>query len=833
MTNWFRPFGPSAASLCLVVIVVSTGCLKGDHVTTPVSTSTWVEEGPSSTPFETRVLNLEKNFEETWRVLSVWTGKRPPVPALRVYRSRERFLADLARAGFERQTVEYFRRTGGAPRPMHGTLWVPPDMKPSGVCHELTHSFIDVLAGGGYLRAKWLDEGFASWFEETECGSPGFDPPYPIAIPDMTAEEQWSRLREADASRLYRSAAGVVRKLVAKYGPSKILDVFSTLRSEDLPQAIRLVLGIDMREVEAIANAGDPPWLEPDCEPEPEVYALYKEVWSYLAKVAQRPLPAPPRLRMYCKRDAFLSDLRALGWDDASLGLFAQRGEPRPLPGEAWALWAPAYDPFAVCRDLTYAFAAALSGDGFRRAAWLDRGFASHIAWSVCNAPPMRMPADPIPLASLATEAEFRARSGQGAERAAESSWAAVERLSTRFGDAKLAELLAELRSSDLDSAMRKILGIGVECAEADSHCSSRLAPPVMHVPLIGEAGLFFADVTVGGTDFRVTVDTGSTTTAIASASCANCQAAGNRYRPGRLAADTHSIASTTYGGGSGKGWSGRVLEDSITFGGRSLFPRVKLVAIDSQTGVLGVGGGSPHELNDGILGLGPTLAAMPGTTSFSDAWLAVHGNSDLFAVALCPSAAKGHVWFGGYDVAFAASTPAYTPMSERDMVRVTDIAIGGVTLALPEGAYGDALVDSGSPVSQLPPKVFRALVAVLEKNATFQHVFGGNPKWSLWSGCAPIPLPFEEAKRQFDENLPPVDITFGKNSPVRVQFPASESYLRFVNIGGKPMWCGGIVAGAEAPSFMTLGSPLMQGKIVVFDREKRSMGFAQVRKCE
>jgi hypothetical protein len=214
----------------------------------------WIEPG---VPAE-RVAAVRANYAKTWAILSQRTGSRPVAPRLRIYRTQEAFLADLRNAGFSDDTVDYFRRTGGAPRPMNGALWVAVDMKLSGVCHELTHSFIEAVGGDGYKRAKWLDEGFATWFEQTECQGPRFPVPDPVKLADMQSEASFTALRTANPSRVYGSAALAVDRLVARFGEAKVLALFAQLRNADLEPAMREVLGIDLAAAQAIVDRESP-----------------------------------------------------------------------------------------------------------------------------------------------------------------------------------------------------------------------------------------------------------------------------------------------------------------------------------------------------------------------------------------------------------------------------------------------------------------------------------------------------------------------------------------------------------------------------------------------
>jgi hypothetical protein len=354
---------------------------------------------------------------------------------------------------------------------MRGTLWVSPDMAPSGVCHELTHRFIEELGGEGYERAKWLDEGYATFVEAT-CGKRRFAPANPVPLAEMTTNAEWHALHEVDANRVYGSAYTAVRRLVARFGEKKLLAVFAALRDLELEPALVRVLGVDLAHAQAIVDAPDAPWVEPGVDPERAraIGTLHDRAWATFAELAGRRV-APPQLLIYRTRERFLDDLRAIGFSEDGLARFAHAGAPRPMFDKGGAVWVtPDMTPGAVCPEEARAFFEALAGDAYRRAKWLDEGFALLVTERVCHAPPPRpvpAPADRIPLADLATEAQFRAQWAANPKRVLDSAGSAVGRLAARFGGKKIVELIAALRGREVDAALREVLGLDLRGAEA------------------------------------------------------------------------------------------------------------------------------------------------------------------------------------------------------------------------------------------------------------------------------------------------------------------------------------------------------------------------------
>jgi hypothetical protein len=90
------------------------------------------------------------------------------------------------------------------------------------------------------------------------------------------------------------------------------------------------------------------------------------------------------------------------------------------------------------------------------------------------------------------------------------------------------------------------------------------LPPRVIAIPLDG-CGPYFAGVfEIGGTPFRLLVDTGSGLVAIAGSSCDDCMRDGvsDRYSPGSGAIDEGIAGSAAYGGGSR--WFGEAITDRV-----------------------------------------------------------------------------------------------------------------------------------------------------------------------------------------------------------------------------------------------------------------------------
>jgi C-terminal processing protease CtpA/Prc len=209
-----------------------------------------------------RVEQVNHAFLTSYEHLLRLTGVKPTPITLRIYATRQPFVDDLQRySGFE-DTRGF--SVSGAPRPLDGQFYVPPDLSPETVCHELTHAFLDTIWGNGYKQAKWLDEGFAQYFAYRYCHDleggrvVPLDPDYwrsPVEpahrLSEMTTEAQWGELRQKNASAVYTQAELTVRWLVDKYGEEKVLAVVRAVESRGLDGALSDTLGLEVRAVDA------------------------------------------------------------------------------------------------------------------------------------------------------------------------------------------------------------------------------------------------------------------------------------------------------------------------------------------------------------------------------------------------------------------------------------------------------------------------------------------------------------------------------------------------------------------------------------------------------
>lgn len=340
----------------------------------------------------------------------------------------------------------------------------------------------------------------------------------------------------------------------------------------------------------------------------------------------------------------------------------------------------------------------------------------------------------------------------------------------------------------------------------------------------------YTASIILGGTQtFDVLVDTGSTTLAVADATCSGCNVK-TKYTPGSTAVDKMTTASSQYGSGS---WSGKVYEDGVQAPASPVAP-VDFASITKQTSFFQpLTCPNKSGSYQGILGLGPTAAAVKGTNGFFDQLVSQLQVPNVFAVQLCDNG--GTLWLGGFDAAATTGAPVYTPeIAGIDTyyyaIDFESITLAGNSIPVATAQYKDAVVDTGTSIFVLPTSAVNAIANAVSADAGFTAAFGnlGASWFSNPANCAPT----QKTKAELDASLPPLDLVFGSTNPVTVKAPATESYL--VPIGGQ--WCPGIYAmdpSASFPLASILGSPVLRSSVVVFDRQKKQIGFAPHAGCK
>jgi hypothetical protein len=332
-------------------------------------------------------------------------------------------------------------------------------------------------------------------------------------------------------------------------------------------------------------------------------------------------------------------------------------------------------------------------------------------------------------------------------------------------------------------------------------------------VPLVGFGGGYSAKLSLGGQPFDMIVDTGSTSTGVAAATCTNC-GVHPAYTPGP-AMDLHQTASSQYGSGS---WKGEVFEDNATMGGRSAIA-LDFASITSQTGFF------QGPLFQGILGLGPDGLLLPYTTSYLTKLIGA-GMTGEVAFQLCPDG--GTMWLGGFDAAAATTAPAFTPISSAAPYYIVGVGAASVsgTAALTGADFGPTIIDTGTTLTYVPTAVVTAVIAGVHGSAGYPSVFGTQ---ALTDGAC---MTTTMTSAQIDAALPPLSLSFaGGTSPISI--PATRGYL-FDQGGGQYCFTfsdsSALFGSAQKVSLF--GNTLLAGMLTVVDVDHHQMGFAPQAGC-
>jgi hypothetical protein len=365
----------------------------------------------------------------------------------------------------------------------------------------------------------------------------------------------------------------------------------------------------------------------------------------------------------------------------------------------------------------------------------------------------------------------------------------------------------------------------------------------VYTIPLTAPDGPveFYAPLlTVGGVQFAMDLDTGSTTTAIAGSACTDCNQTPDvpaymlspTYTPGSAATDEHTTADSEYADGTG--WYGEVWNDAISLEHGTPSAALNIVDIstqidpnDKQNAMAGFFEDNGYQ---GILGMGPPGNAVGMTGAYFQS-ITGSGVAPIMAFEMCST--DGTMWFGGYDAAHASGEMAYAPMDPIDennpfySVSLTGALVGSASVSGSASTADLSLwtVDTGTSVFVPTTPVYAAAVKAIEASSGYKTLFGSasfDPTESNPNGC--ITALSAVTDDEVDQMLPPFVMTM-KNmaggSDIAVSAPAMSSYL--YDNGGNQFCTGMFDGGDEA----IIGDELLQGFVVVVDQKNGQVGWA------
>jgi len=334
----------------------------------------------------------------------------------------------------------------------------------------------------------------------------------------------------------------------------------------------------------------------------------------------------------------------------------------------------------------------------------------------------------------------------------------------------------------------------------------------------------YTVEVTIGTQSFVLSIDTGSSTAAVAGTGCSGCTGVSPLYTPSSSATTSGQKADSTYEDGSG--WSGPVYKDTVSLGNGS--PSVSLRLADITQAMDFFDGGNDYQ---GILGLGPSQNVVNGTTAYMPAVMAA-GVANIFAFELCDGmgANAGTMWLGGNGG--LGGTIVYTPLLAIDdnnpfyAINVDGMSLGGTSVvANASSTFAQPVLDTGTSLFYVPTSVFNTFQSTLEASSGFQAVFG-TMTFATSGQDAGCVTDATVTDAQVESMLPKLSlslpsVTSGQPDGT-IQASALDTYLYN---GGGGTYCLAIQdGGSQDPS--TFGDAFMQAFGISVDLDKQQVGF-------
>ena len=331
---------------------------------------------------------------------------------------------------------------------------------------------------------------------------------------------------------------------------------------------------------------------------------------------------------------------------------------------------------------------------------------------------------------------------------------------------------------------------------------------------------------TIGNQTFEMDLDTGSTTVAVAAASCGACLGISPLYTPSSTATNEEKTASTQYEDQSA--WSGEIYQDTVGLEYGTPDVSLKLAAITEQTQFF------DQNQYQGIFGLGSPQNAEPNTGAYLSL-VTAKGVVPVLGFELC--ATSGTMWLGGFDAGDASSAPQYTPLlaiSDNNpfyAVNVDDLKMGGASLGFESAAdFQEPIVDTGTSLLYFPTPVFDALLSAINDSSGFESLFPGQTLTNTEQGGCVMGSGVTDA--MIDAALPAMSVDFPSATAGAPDFSVtstpSQSYLYD---DGDGLFClaigdGGSTGGA------TLGVTFIRAFVTVIDLPHNRVGFAPETGC-
>jgi hypothetical protein len=349
-------------------------------------------------------------------------------------------------------------------------------------------------------------------------------------------------------------------------------------------------------------------------------------------------------------------------------------------------------------------------------------------------------------------------------------------------------------------------------------------SPLVGVLPLEGTNNCDYAGpVTIGGQEFWMIMDTGSTVMAVATPTCCGDLVSATYQGPME-----NSQVSDNYGSGY---WKGLVARGEVSMGGIGPFETV-FAGMTEQAHLVGTCAVNGIQANmQGILGLGYPSSSRP--KSILDI-MCENGMPNGFAIQLCgyqpvPNKKTGMMWLGGYSTKWTTGDMQYAKIVAKSLysVNVIGFSVGGQAFTGMSNINSPkSIVDTGTT-----DVIFNSLA---NYNAFLNGLYNSDIVIGLTSDAQKQSFWYSGTCESVTLNLAhPLEITLESDTggvttipfPWRNIFsPCSTGTIRFL---------GSAFGYTDGSLGTILGATLLEGYVVFFDRGAPSrIGFAPGQNC-
>nr|XP_033798904.1 beta-secretase 2 [Geotrypetes seraphini] len=235
-----------------------------------------------------------------------------------------------------------------------------------------------------------------------------------------------------------------------------------------------------------------------------------------------------------------------------------------------------------------------------------------------------------------------------------------------------------------------------------------------------------------------------------------------------------------------------------------------------------------------GILGLAYNTLSKPSSSveTFFDSLVRQENIPNIFSLQMCgvgqlvtgSGTNKGSLVLGGIEPSLYTGEIWYTPIKEEwyYQVEVLKLEVGGQNLNLDCTVYNTdkAIVDSGTTLLRLPPKVFDAVVNAIIYLSLIEDFTNG-----FWTGSELACWHKPETPWSYfpDLSIYLRDVNTSRSFRLTIQ---PQMYLHHMLTVEENLECYrfGISSSSNA---LIIGATIMEGFYVIFDRDEKKVGFA------